>query len=191
MARSGGLSSKQVQLAAAGRRSAIAGLVLKGVTKQSEIRAALRDNHGCVASQAMVSRDISELQEEWRDRRINDYDMMLGRELARIDHLEKEAWSEWARSKERKSIDTAKVVRGAGERTEDIVTKADNLGDSKYLDIVKWCIDRRIKLLGMEQGQSVDLAVQVQAASGDAQMHTTIALRARLERVLTTGSTIS
>jgi hypothetical protein len=83
-------------------------------------------------------------------------------ELDRIDHLEREAWDAWERSKrhrlvsvsgiEEKSTGSAADDRPAAPtetRTREETRKTDQVGDPRFLEKVAWCIDQRCKILGL------------------------------------------
>lgn len=110
-------------------------------------------------SQPTVSRDINYLQDEvWPKETAMNLDAMKGRELKRNDYLEATAWEAWRRSIEwtkRKVKDDRGV-----ERT--IMIPASGrvpFGAKGFLDVVGECIDRRIKLLGLEPPKNINLGL--------------------------------
>jgi len=75
-------------------------------------------------SQSTVSRDLAALEAQWRAESIADIGQMKAIELARIGHIEATYWEAW------------------------LASVADP--DPRYLSGVAGCIDRRIKLLGLD-----------------------------------------
>lgn len=69
-------------------------LVFRGGYTQEEMAAMLNegrdeDDH---IGQSMISRDLAKLRAEWAEKRVDNIDYLVNRELARIDHLEGELW---------------------------------------------------------------------------------------------------
>lgn len=114
-------------------------------------------------SQSTVSRDLTYLQKEWQEARINDIDERKRLELAKIDNLELEYWDAWQRSKEDAEVQTIKqkgaIVDGekqivpieAQKRTEG------QAGDPRFLAGVQWCINKRCELLGLDAAKKTDV----------------------------------
>lgn len=128
-------------------RRVIADLYLKGNT-QAEIADVL----GC--HQTTVSRDLKALQREWQTSSLIDFDEAKAQELAKIDHLEREAWLAYLRSQEdaetfvrKEKRPGTQVVKGAQELTS---TTTGQVGDPRFLAIVDKCIARRCKIIGLD-----------------------------------------
>jgi hypothetical protein len=103
---------------------------------------------------------------------VRDFDQAITEELARIDQLEREAWGEWERSKTvREKSKTTKAQRQKGDESTAQLEREGRLGDPRYLERVAWCIERRIKLLGLDAPERRELSgpgggpIQVAAAS--------------------------
>jgi hypothetical protein len=101
-------------------RKRVAELYLKG-----RLQVEIAEELG--VDQSTISRDIDYLIDEWQADSINAIDIALGRELAKINLLEETYWTEWQTSKE----PNARV-------------------DPRFLQGVQWCVNRRIKLLGLD-----------------------------------------
>ena len=84
--------------------------------------------------QSTVSRDLKALQKQWQHSALVNVDEAKAKELARVDHLEREYWEAWERS----------VGEYRTKKTEDIN------GDPRYLSGVQWCINKRCELLGLD-----------------------------------------
>jgi hypothetical protein len=96
----------------------IAELHLSGRPSPAEIAAELG------LSETQVTRDLTELRQRWR----NAGERLAGEEIARLDRLETEAWSDW-KTHERLS--------------------------ALYLALA--CIDRRMKLLGLAKQKEPEI----------------------------------
>ena len=96
-----------------------------------------------------IGYDLKQIRQQWRDEALLDYNAAIGRDLAVISEVEREAWAAWEGSK-----------------------GGDGLGDPRYLSAVGSCIERRIKLLGLDGPEVVDWhwleaqAVSISRASG-------------------------
>jgi len=139
-------ASNPDRFAAAARRTAIARLYLQALP-QMEIARRLGLN------QSTVSRHLKTLQQEWLAARVRDLDAHTSRELARIDLVEQEAWTQWERSKEYADTTITEQQQGGaagiGRRARVQKISKVQCGDPRYLQVIDDCIDRRAKLLGL------------------------------------------
>lgn len=93
------------------------------------------------------------VEHRWRIASYHAINALKSRELARLDVVEDEAWAAWRRSQQ----DTTEMTQdytGSGETRVLMGTKAKRVGrdgDARFLKIVVDCIDRRIKILGLEE----------------------------------------
>jgi len=99
--------------------------------------------------QSTISRDIKSLISEWKNEASSNTDELIAHELSRINLLEQTYWEQFEASKDpvvrRK---TAKKVDGqTTEATQEISL---GTGDPRFLQGVQWCVERRIKLLGLD-----------------------------------------
>ena len=122
------------------QRTRIAGLYLEGRT-QAEIAAVVG------LSQQQISRDLKAIRKEWKNARIRDYNLAQEEQLQRVDKIERNAWDEWARSKQAAESETQKTT---GDGIEVSRTVKGQCGDPRYLDIALKCVDRRCRILGLE-----------------------------------------
>ena len=138
----------------------------------ADIALALEDITGKTLSVSQICQDIKVIRERWAENEISNFNERVSLELAKIDALELEAYESWQRSKGRKIRITKKVsqqqpgmvesVTDEGEIVSEEVegaivgviekttTEEELVGDARYLDIIYKCIDRRIKLLGLD-----------------------------------------
>lgn len=114
---------------------------LKGET-QAEIAASLGVN------QSTISRDIRTLQKRWIASATSAFDAALAEQLAKIDELERTYWEAWQNSLSRE-VTTSRKKEGAGEGTEASIRRETRDGNPAFLEGVRWCIERRCKLLGL------------------------------------------
>jgi hypothetical protein len=132
-------------LAALERRKNVAARYLRGQT-QWEIARAFEVN------QCTVSRDLEMIHKEWLAQAVLADGERTAHELAKLDEVERQAWASWERSKENAEIIRARM-RGEGEgaqvETEKIIR--GQVGDPRFLDIVLKCVERRCKLLGLDE----------------------------------------
>lgn len=105
-------------------------------------------------SQQQISYDLKEIHARWLKTAVKTFNAWIAGELAKIDHLEREAWLAWERSCVERHESTAE-----GRPNDDGGIDANKLqrktverdGDPRFLDQVKWCIERRAKLLGLDK----------------------------------------
>src|SRR5689334_17914177 len=79
--------------AIAQRRQQVAQLVLEGYTQT-----AIVEKLGI--TQAAISKDTKQIRIAWRESQIRDFDELRSEELARLNHIEREAWAGWHRSQQ-------------------------------------------------------------------------------------------
>lgn len=103
-------------------------------------------------SQSTVSRDLDALHEQWVKSALVNFDEAKAKELAKIDHLEREYWRAWQRSQE--DAEATKIVESKDGKRYEAQTKGQ-AGDPRFLAGVQWCIDRRIKLIGLDEALKV------------------------------------
>lgn len=121
----------------------IAELYCKGKT-QAEIAEALG------LSRQQIGYDLRDIQNRWERIAAKELGRRKGRELARIDHLERVAWEAWARScQDAKGTHVKTVRRGDGQdiTTLEKTTKGQ-CGDPRFLERVAWCIAQRLEIMG-------------------------------------------
>ena len=98
-------------------------------------------------SQPQVAADLKKINQTWRESAIRDFDEARNQELARLQRMEREAWSAWERSKQ--PSQTATVNGEAGAQTARRTVK-HQYGDPRFLDIALRCSEARRQLLGLD-----------------------------------------
>jgi hypothetical protein len=131
-------------------RYEIARLYLKG-----ELQADIASRLGI--NQSTVSRDLTFLHKQWIKAAEVNFSEAVAVELQKINNLEIEYWQAWERSMQIKESSTAKVISdSSGERNEAGTKQEQMIGDEKFLAGVRWCIDRRLKLFGLDAPIKID-----------------------------------
>ena len=139
------------------RRKRVAAGYLAGDTQQEM---AAREG----INQAQISRDLSAIREEWRQRFAASYDEaqrqrweLTLRELAKLDRIERMALGAWERSCQNEETMHAGRTTGrtdkSGNPIPDLVksykTTRGQAGDSRFLAEARNCSDQRCKILGI------------------------------------------
>lgn len=121
-------------------RIEVAGRYLRGETQ-------LTIANAMEVTQQQISYDLKAVQEEWRVKGELELNTLKAEELAKTDHLERTYWEAWQQSQQPKESSLAGRL-GDKHRVEKRVEQ--RVGDSVFLTGIQWCIDRRIKLLGLD-----------------------------------------
>lgn len=119
---------------------------------QVDIAKAISDQRDYAITQQQVSWDLAAIREEWKRSAVRDFDDAKAQELARIDELERTYWHAWERSLEAASKTTQHLNHMGDEGPKPsraIVETTERVGDPRFLEGVQHCIDKRIKLLGL------------------------------------------
>jgi hypothetical protein len=128
-------------MALALRREKVAALYLQGVS-QYQIGVQLG------VLQQTVSRDLQVLEQRWLESALSSTDRLKAEQLAKINHMEAEAWAAWERSKQERETRTARNAsrtgRAKGDKqdpgdqlTETGLRKEQRCGDTEYLKTVQ------------------------------------------------------
>lgn len=139
------------------RRATVAAKYLKGWHQQK-----IADH--CEVSVATICSDLKALHKQWLDRSQQHYDRHMARELAKLDHLEAEAWESYNESKqatEHYQRESQKNTARPGKPLDTTKSKGSKIlksaGDSRFLLIVENCIDKRCKILGINAAKRVEV----------------------------------
>lgn len=129
------------------RRDQVMEMYLMGKT-QTEIAKLLSVTEG------LVSQDIKKRKKEWKERRAASYEDKLNEELAKIDKLEREYYEAWVRSRtnyKKRGVKIKGVASNPSPESQEI-TESEIIkdGNSRFLNGVMSCIDRRARLLGLD-----------------------------------------
>jgi len=117
--------------------------------------------------QSQISYDLKQIQKEWVKNTTLNLDDYKGKELAKIDQVERMAWEGYDRSlrelksKIIKSKDIAKDAKTgkiSADNTDQTIKTENRNGDPRFLEIIMKCIDRRCKLMGLDEPQKHEIA---------------------------------
>ena len=135
----------------------ISRMYVRGVT-QLEIAAALE------VSQQQISYDFQELQRRWAKASMVIISEAKGKELAKLDALEREYWEAWARSREHKESRTTEMSNETEAQlemfppekviilpgTKVTIRQEGQCGDPRYLEGILRCVAKRAEILGLD-----------------------------------------
>lgn len=125
-----------------------ASLYLQG-QPQHYISDHLAKNRPYKVSQQVISRDLKEIQKRWLKSSLVDFNEARAQSLAKIDHLEQTYWAQFFESKG-PTVKRKTAKRVDGRTTEATQEVSLGTGNPQFLKGVEWCVDRRIKLLGLD-----------------------------------------
>lgn len=149
-------------------RSKIAALRLRGY----EFREIAREME---LSLSYVYTEYKVVELRWRKAAHDDLATQKAKELAHLDAVEKEAWEAYERSRKH-AVEQQEKSGYVGKERVPKETRAKQKtrdGDPRFLSVVMQCIDRRIKLLGLD---NPDLqGVRDVAASNDGPLESRLA----------------
>jgi hypothetical protein len=117
-----------------------------------------RPNVEYTLAQPQISYDLKIIRQRWVESSLVNMDEIKAEELAKIDRLEREYWDAWERS-----LGVHKVHKhrdGGRYDGEEITVEEDSLGDPKYLQGIQWCIDRRVKIFGLDAPRRTETHVE-------------------------------
>lgn len=150
------------------RRRQVASLYLQGCPMH-EIATTLR------ASPNTIFNDLTSIRQDWIAATLQDFDNKKAQELAKIDHLESVAWTAWHRScedaemhrKRQEFVREFVKKRGAKRGKHRLIptnvvnetTSKGQSGDPRFLDRVAWCVETRLKLMGLLKGDSQNVNI--------------------------------
>lgn len=86
------------------------------------------------------------LRDRWKREQWQNIEVILCRELRTLDLIEQEAWQAWLRSTGQ--AETVRV-READGKTERTTIHAKQVGDPRFLDVMKDCVRKRYELLSV------------------------------------------
>jgi hypothetical protein len=108
-----------------------------------------------------VSKDLKTIRERWQKSTALALDEHRAKELAKIDTLEAEYWSEYFLSKaeQESTVNRAGLDTRTGRQVSSYETRrVKKTGNPAYLQGIERCIGMRIKLLGLNAPERVEIA---------------------------------
>ena len=106
---------------------------------------------------SQITYDLKILVKRWQQSALGDTGAAKGKELAKLDELERTFWDAWARSKQPR--ERTRTSKSEGEKVLLIALseKEQRDGNPAFLDGVLKCIDRRCKILGLDAPTEIKL----------------------------------
>lgn len=109
-------------------------------------------------SPQLIWYDVKEMRVVWAEK-YRDLEGQKIEELARLDHLEMEAYSAWERSKVDKEVVMTEVDT-QGVITRTTTQRTGQVGDPRFLAEISKIVSLRCKILGLEAPTKI-LSIQV------------------------------
>jgi hypothetical protein len=107
-------------------------------------------------SRQQIGYDLEAIRQEWLQSSLAHFDKKKAEELARIDNLERVAWESFQDSKRVQQTTLSEQVTGdKGERNKASIRKVDQVGDPRFLAEVRWCIQKRCDIIGLDHPKKV------------------------------------
>lgn len=136
----------------------IAELYTKGRSYR-EIAFEVNERHGRNISYVTVSNEVKKLLKEWKESREEIIDHQKYIDLEKIDRLEKTYWDGYEKSCQPVKKSSTKK-KGSIQGVNDIEmtgSEETRVGDPRFLDGIKWCIEQRGKIFGYSAPQKFDV----------------------------------
>lgn len=145
-----------------GEREADLNLITELYTKgrsYREIAFEVNKRHGRKITYQTVSNEIKKLLKEWEKSRNEIIDHQKFVELAKIDRLEKTYWDGYDKSCQpvKKTSTKKKGSVKQVDNVEMVSNEETRVGDPRFLDGIKWCIEQRCKIFGINAPQKFDV----------------------------------
>lgn len=121
-----------------------------------------------------VAKYLREIREEWKQEYKELWETKKAEQLAKIDRVEEEAWDAWFRScgeqittkrtvrEYRENVDSPRGghVMVPIEQNREQVVRQQN-GDPRFLERIQWCIEMRVKILGLIKASDHQTTVNI------------------------------
>lgn len=117
-------------------------------------------------TQQQVAYDLKTVHERLLASTLIDLGTRKAIELSKIDQLEREYWTAWARSCQERTVQTTERITGERPRDRAGIRKELRDGNHKFLQGVQWCIAQRCKILGLEAPLQIDIDATVRPDHG-------------------------
>lgn len=102
-------------------------------------------------SRITVMADLKVVREQWLAASLEAIDTRKAEELAKIDRIELAAWEGYERSIKLREVTRTVLEQGGlgGQKTKAESRKEMLIGDPRWLDRIAWCVEQRVKILGV------------------------------------------
>lgn len=114
--------------------------------------------------------DVKKIIKEWEENRLSFIDNRITVELEKINRLERQYNTAWEQSQRDEQKRRIKSKGGSGENAEEEIQERqlevkETPGDKRWLEGIQWCIEMRLKLLGIERkegsGNAPDETIEI------------------------------
>ena len=103
-------------------------------------------------SYTQVRYDRDDLEARWKEEQLKNIDDIKNRQLRKLEKVQREAWSGWKKSQEKKMKESIKNGQGiSGLTFEETVTEEDRIPESRFLDVVAKCIKEENEIFGIKK----------------------------------------
>ena len=124
------------------------------------------EDHDYTLSVVTIKKDIDKIVERWREKCIIGVDRLKAAELVKLNQVEQEAWSGWAKSQKDKVKEFEEEKTGTKESgSRSYTSREGQAGDPRFLDVVGRCIEKRCKILGLDAPITVEGELTVRSLS--------------------------
>lgn len=147
-------------------RALVAELYLKGKS-QRFIAQEVERQTGVTITVDQVVKDIAWCLRQWREHAMMDISEAKSREIAKINALETTYWEAWQDSRRPKESSLTEKTEGEKTRTRAGIRREQRDGNPAFLQGVCWCIDRRIRILGLDAPIKIDIEPEVRKMARD------------------------
>lgn len=106
-------------------------------------------------SQPTISRDLSVLQKRWENAADVNIEKAKAEIISEILELKREYWKSWKKSQEKSVTRKTETSEDGIEKITEIVQYT--VGNKQFLDGVEWCIDRIVKIYGLDAPQKHEI----------------------------------
>ena len=105
-------------------------------------------------SHQQVFKDVKAIVKDWEQNRQEFLDKRITIELEKINRLERvynEAWEESKQTRTKRRIKTKGNDPNNQTNAERMAEEMEVVGDKRWLEGIQWCVEMRLKLLGIEK----------------------------------------
>ncbi|MFO0940096.1 MAG: hypothetical protein U0930_04950 [Pirellulales bacterium] len=96
-------------------------------------------------------RYLDKARADWLAASVETVELIVAKELARIDAIERAAWVGWNRSLLPSKSVTTMPGKGRSKKPHVITTRQKQNGDPRFLAVVQKCVEQRAKLLRLDR----------------------------------------
>jgi hypothetical protein len=98
----------------------------------------------------VIKDDLRVIHKEWANSALADFDKRKMEEAAHISAIEFEMWEAWEKSKRPRRLSHHRITSGKWGGNESYIEMEDREGNPYFMDLALKCVDRRIKLFGLD-----------------------------------------